>query len=106
MQASKTIVASLKAIRALIGKGWCRGAFARTISGRACSYDSPKAARFCLAGAMLRVNAPKKVRTLLMKATNPAGIGFDGLAGFNDRSTKAKVLALLDRVLAEQKGAK
>ena len=45
---SKVLVRAAK----LIDRGWCRGAYAKTATGRSCSGLSRHAARWCVRGAI------------------------------------------------------
>jgi hypothetical protein len=87
----------LIAARRLIRKGWCKGAVARAKGGDMVDAGSPRAVRWCLMGALLRVapGAGWRQCALLHNA-----IGCESLAGWNDaRRTKAPVLAALDRMI-------
>lgn len=104
MTAPETALDVLRRARERVAKGWCRRAYARDSAGAECDWDSPAVASVCLSRAL---GAPCDEHT--SAAVNSA---FDIVAAeavsyvhrWNDAPgrTQAEVLALLDRVIAEQ----
>ena len=92
----------LKAGRALItpAKAWTKGAYARDAAGFAVMPSNPAAVCFCSDGALQhlagRLPSVKAFGLLRVEC------GIEGVGGFNDRSSHAKVLAMWDRVIAKQ----
>ena len=83
----------LRKARALIETGWCKGAFARTKSGRATKSRDSKAARWCAMGACRRVGLDTFSLSRALSLVDAGG----GLAAFNDSQTnKRPVLKLFN----------
>lgn len=89
--------------RALVEKGWTKGAGARRANGASVYPDDNEACRWCILGAVnaaeyhdreLRLRAITKLKAAIPKA---------GIADFNDdpATTHADVLAAFDRAIAE-----
>lgn len=86
-------------IRALIEKGWIKGAYARDGGGERVSPYSDSAVSFCLVGAMERsCETPSQLKNLYRTLGDH---GMCSLTFFNDRpeTTKADVLSLLDEAI-------
>jgi hypothetical protein len=86
-------------VRNLIEKGWCRGVFARNAANHPVPYQANDACKFCLSGAMKKVNCgfdfECQFDTYIYKNFNAAHT-FD----FNDRAKdKRTVLRLIDRFI-------
>lgn len=97
----------LKQARAIVEKGWARGALAMDAQGRTVGVKSPEACSFCLSGALIRAGA-----TYHGTLTEDGVRIFDKLQAFtperlyihhwNDMPGRAKeeVLALIDKAVA------
>ena len=92
----RSFIGVLKDARALIVKGWARGAYARTKDNMPIEYKSSNAACFCAMGAIFKANIKKDVLW-----TSEGEI----LTHFNDRqsTTKEHVLLMFDRSIENAK---
>jgi hypothetical protein len=92
----------LRQARALVAdrRCWTRGQYARYRDGHPCSSRSPRAARFCLCGAVGRVAESYSQFRALWSAVSEVG----GSTAFNDTHSHAEVLALLDAAIAKAEG--
>ncbi len=79
---------------------WCQHFSACTDAGQPCGAKSPSATRWCLAGAMCKSGGMGHPGGLLGIIGPSLPEGYDWLSEFNDASTHAEVLALLDRAIA------
>lgn len=102
MKKNKTPLQILESARRLIIKGWCRGAFSVTKNGRPVYPWNKKAARWCVAGALSRLDPtstyeePKAAEKYLIEAA-----GTKLLTEWNDKKgrTKKEVIQLYDRAI-------
>lgn len=118
MKEDPTALDLLRHARGLIEEGWAREAFARTKNGRPCDVEDPKAARFCLWGALHRTEvdlplasgrvkdrAVEHLRTGIKRTgiqLYPSLQGPVSLISFNDnRSRKEPVLRAFDFAIDE-----
>ena len=111
----------LQEVRGVIDKGWTQNALARDSHGKAVSATSRKAERYCLLGAITKVEVggwrrrmfglprwdeEKAARRLLMDALRDTSgtYGIDYIV-YNDRpsTTKYDVLKLLDAAIDKAK---
>ena len=93
----------LKKARALIAKGWCRGAYAKTKTGRRTSRLDKDACRFCSLGAIHRAIGPRGKAGQFERATDAllGVIGDKAIPSWNDSQTnKRPVLRAFDRAIA------
>ena len=86
---------------------WTQGEFARDASGKPVSWRSPKAAQFCLWGALNRAAyamTGDKLRSIPLADHAAAALREAGmsLSRVNDHGTHADVLALFDTYLKGQ----
>lgn len=97
-----TIKEGLKKARKLIDKGWTKGAFARTKSGKECFSQSPNAVKFCLLGAVSSVFLDSSGYDHAKKALARTLPNSElGIAQFNDNcKNKQQVLDLIDRAIS------
>lgn len=107
-----TAKAKLIEARALIAHGWIQGEYAAKADGELCAVSDPRAAHFCLRGALDRVtgnntklaNACAILVYDAIQATVMNGVeGYlIGLSGFNDNAkrTQADILAVFDAAIA------
>lgn len=104
-------MSKLEKIRALIEdpSTWTQDAWARNACGREVDFDSPKAVSFCLIGAIRRVTAEDKTEgdyflEYLTAALDIRGYraadSYSRLQVFNDTTTHADVIEVLDEALA------
>ncbi len=94
-----TLRENLKAVRALIAKGWTQEAYARDARGFAVNFDSDEAECYCLRGATLAAaDSYSCCADLQIALSLPLS---DGLIAYNDfpGRTQADVLALIDRAI-------
>jgi hypothetical protein len=99
-----TVDEGLLALRALLEDParWTQRASARDAKGRMCGPTAPAARSWCLSGGVYNVtdDEPALVAGMLrtLERRLPAGsyTGRPELGFFNDRSTHAQVLALID----------
>lgn len=85
--------------RSKIEQGWTQGAYARDAYGNVVHEESSRAVRWCLSGAISATGAPGPVKIRARSAIDNA-LEYVTVVGFNDTSTKAEVLRLIDRVIA------
>lgn len=107
-----TTLEKLRAMRGRLAAGWLQGCYAVDEKGSRVGPCWPEAARWCLIGAMhfpvggpcdylpIRGEVDEALRCLILDAL-PAPTG---IASWNDAAgrTQEEVLALVDRVIAEQ----
>jgi hypothetical protein len=86
---------------------WTRGMSARTAYGTQTETDDPRAARFCLLGAvdkasdMLVERDAYRLRLHTLEAIGKTiGIPFSSITDFNDRSKFADVKSAIQRTIA------
>jgi hypothetical protein len=102
MMPYRAVKAVLLKASKLIRKGWCKGTLARGKSGRPCSPLSPRAASWCLDGALEcaagdRGDGFEWASWLVRMAVNTC-VG--GYGDWNDRQeTRRPVIAALRRAL-------
>lgn len=87
----------LRRAKALVGRGWTRGAYARDASGQAVDASDPAAVCWCAMGACI-ATAPRGVSVShLLKLVVRGDVG-----SWNDdrRTSKADVLAAFDQAIA------
>ncbi len=101
----RTLRSALRQIRQLIEAGWTQEAYARDCYGHRVDVDSPSACRFCLLGALNRVEDLDRRHSCsdALHKQLPPTVRV-GLAAFNDSlprgpKGKAQVLALIDRAI-------
>ena len=89
-----TIADKLDEARALIEKGWCKSAYARTADNRPCSAKSDYAVRWCAVGAIARIDDYGGLYGCVAKV-----VGIDNLSGWNDahERTQAEVIDAFKR---------
>lgn len=96
----QSVKETLERVRELLSdrKRWTKGTYARTGNNRDVDVFDPKAAKFCILGAIRRVNGTY---------TQEAADAFDSLtdddpAGFNDKrgTTHTDLLAVIDKAIA------
>jgi|ERR1700744_1640087 len=97
--------------KALIEKGWTKGANARTANGHGISSTNPNAVKFCLNGAILRAsNGSSRAYEHSSKALNFALKSvpyvqkntsiYSGYVEYNDKSkNKDRIVKLLDSAI-------
>lgn len=102
-----TLRENLKAVRALIAKGWATGSFARSDQWEPVIVESPNAVCFCIAGAVLRVSGEEDIagNPMVRSLSDTLGV-CEGdqsrfLVAFNDAPGRSQddVLALIDRAI-------
>lgn len=102
---------ALRSIRDLLSDParWVRDAFSLTADGMKVSSHSPLACRWCLVGAIRKVcgqeDGALESRLAVydaLRGVAVAGRDAEALARFNDSSTHADVLALLDAAIAKE----
>jgi hypothetical protein len=76
------------------GEHWCRGAIAKDRSGREVEIASPKAKRFCLSGALIKLNLSHGP---IIEALKP---NYSGIASFNDSHYFSSVKKKLQEIAA------
>jgi hypothetical protein len=108
MRGPKTVKGTLQAVRQLILRGWTRGVLARDKHGRQVHVGNERAVRYCLLGAIERVDGPAELKAKdLLAAEIAARTGLHNIWVFNDsRRRKREVLDVIDRVLASLKEVK
>lgn len=88
-----SVADKLDEARALIEKGWTRGAVARDARGREVDVDDPRACRFCALGAVFVVGFSSARGTPLSKV-----IGTPWVAAWNDaQKSKRPVIEAFKR---------
>lgn len=96
----------LKAARKLIEKpeNWTQGEMAKTVDGYATGYSSEKACKFCIAGAMSRVDPFWFISLRHRLYKHVVARGYGTVEGFNDYPdrTHAEVLAFFDEAIAAE----
>lgn len=99
-------VETLKQARVLIERGWTQNAFARDADGRQVSFDNPAATCYCLSGAVGAITGVDGDlwHQVQLRLEETPEVGDNGIAFWNDATyrTKEQVLALIDRVIAEE----
>ena len=97
--------------RDLLAKGFCKDNLACDAEGKAIGYEDPKAAQFCILGAMLiasddNVNYDKVVPLLASQLPQPwvemhPNWQMSALIAFNNHweTTQADIVALFDRAI-------
>ena len=93
----------LREARALIGRGWTQGVFARDAGGRCVSPMSPDACCFCMMGAVERIASGTYSGDTLISCLEDALGVHDaiGITSFNDdfKRTQPQVLAAFDKAI-------
>ncbi|HZT48410.1 MAG TPA: hypothetical protein VFA64_10585 [Hyphomicrobiaceae bacterium] len=99
----------IEAARALIATPltWTQGEFARDASGEPVSWRSPRAASFCVWGALNRAayeltGDRRQAITLADHAARALRNGTRSLSGTNDSGTHADVMAIFDAYLVRE----
>jgi hypothetical protein len=104
-----TVDEGLLALRALLEdpERWTQHAQARDANGSPCGPDLPEARSWCLAAGVYKVTATASpeltagmMRALECRLPADACMGRPELGFFNDHSTHAQVLALIDAARA------
>lgn len=113
MNTEKTIQ-TLEEAQRIIQRGWCKGSFAKNHKNQPSSFANPHATKFCLLGAVYRVNWPEKWTSEQGRARENAikaliGVlpekykkhGRDGISKFNDGffRTKLSVIVLIRKAV-------
>jgi hypothetical protein len=103
------VVEKLQEARALIERGWCKFASAKTAHGNHVDPTSEYAVSWCAYGAITRVepDSNEAFVALLMRLELPAEWDDENAIGdYNDdvRTTKEDILALFDRAIAKARG--
>lgn len=89
---------SIIKIRDLLIAGFCKGTMARDADNNSVSVSSPRACKFCLVGAVIRVDTTMEhyIKLKLRAKTN-----YDYLTVFNDMTSQDTVICFLNAVIAE-----
>lgn len=104
-----TVLQCLRALRTLIGKEhyWCKGNYARTALGCGTSAINTDACQWCLIGGMSKVTRViylyyglRDALVAQLEGYSPRITPDSALIGFNDHSTHAEVIALIDAAIA------
>ena len=98
------LLQDLKAVRALIHKGWIQRSYASNGFGGIVVPSSPHATCFCLTGAVHRVRLSAYWDPLIRSLSDAIGVSegaksrYRFVLSFNDKRgrTKAEVIAILD----------
>ena len=102
------VLVALRAARRLLTpkKRWTQAASARNTRGRSVEPVSKAAACWCLMGAIERVTAgpgsQNNTEGMCLMAIRDATPNLRSIVQYNDQSTHAQVLALLDRAIARR----
>lgn len=104
MKIGKKVQRVLESAHGVISAGhWCRGAYARSRSGRVVEPGDRRAEKFDLVTA---IELATEGMGYSMKTAYKAvyvlrtGVGYGAIVEFNDRSTRRQVLAKIEEVLA------
>lgn len=104
----KTPVEVLKeARRLLVEKGWCQGAYARNVFGKAALHWDERADSFCAKGAVYRVTGLSDAGPAMKLLESCLPSGHDAIAPFNDQVGRNRddVVDLFDRAIAKAEAA-
>jgi len=108
----KDVVSILQEAKALLAKGWCQGKDAEDTNGKKVHWKTQTAARFCMIGAIYRVNLSHK-NTFSIDFYQAVGLvekaivleGYEPLhiTDWNDLAdtTQGNVLSVMDRAIAD-----
>jgi hypothetical protein len=109
-----TTVAFLQAVKEKIVNGWTQGRSASDKHGHDIGLDDPRAARFCMTGALSRVKreSPLITYTTYQMAESYlqsalADAGAMSVISFNDKlgRKKSEVIAVIDNAIKKAKAA-
>lgn len=92
-------ILAVRNVRALIESGWCQNQMAVDADDVEVPYNSPRACKWCLLGAIYQVSATMGLNLMeFQRLFHRRTLHFD-LAKYNDTHTHEEVLALLDNVI-------
>jgi hypothetical protein len=103
---SRQTANDLRAARALIQRGWCKGAFARDETGIPVAPNEHHAVQWCSRGAIAAATIRREAEHVAAVDALKMQVGF-AIAVWNDarERTQAEVLAAFDRAIQAEEAA-